>query len=280
MTTAAAPHLSPDQIEQFKTDGYVIVDQPVFSQARFDALKAHFEQKLVEWERTSGKSPEHMDTPHFADPKLFDWLLADEVLDLIEPLTGPDIALWSSHFICKPPRTGKRVPWHEDSAYWGQVLEPMDVITVWLAIDPSTPANGNMRVIPGTHHDGYSAYEAVEDPNKEVFNTRIRPELIDESKAVDITLEPNQCSLHHAKLMHGSNPNTSDIRRCGYTMRYMPASCAYRPERRSIEGFDIYLARGADRAGNHYGDPTKVNAAWVEANADDEKRRRMKSLGH
>ena len=68
-------------------------------------------------------------------------------LDVVESLIGPDIALWSSHFLCKPAGTGKRAPWHEDSAYWGQVLDPMEVVTIWLAIDPSTPENGCMRVL-------------------------------------------------------------------------------------------------------------------------------------
>ena len=63
-------------------------------------------------------------------------------------------------------------------------------------------------------------------------------------------------------------------------MRYMPATTAYHPARRNIEGFDIYLARGVDRAGNRYGDPSRPNQAWLDANADDDKRRRMKSLGH
>ena len=134
--------LNQQEIQQFHELGYTLPTGPVFPMPKFDALKNHFEQRLVEWSATSGMSPEHMDTPHFADPKLFDWLFADEVLDLVEPLIGPDIALWSSHFICKPAGTGKRVPWHEDSAYWGQVLDPMEVVTVWLAIDPSTPGNG------------------------------------------------------------------------------------------------------------------------------------------
>jgi len=43
--------------------------------------------------------------------------------------------LWSSHFISKPPGDGKRVPWHEDSAYWAPRLSEQEVLTVWLAID-------------------------------------------------------------------------------------------------------------------------------------------------
>lgn len=272
--------LTDEQVRHYHEQGYVIPIDPVFPEAKFNALKEHFEGKLIDWEKHSGKSPEAMDTPHFADPKLFDWLFADEVLDLVEPIIGPDIALWSSHFICKPPKTGKRVPWHEDSAYWGDVLEPMEVCTVWLAIDPSTPENGCMRVIPGTHAHGYSEYEDVENPETSVFNSRIKQGQFNEDDAVDAVLRPGQASLHHGKIIHGSNPNASDIRRCGYTMRYMPASVKFRPERRSIEGFDIYLARGKDRAGNTYGDPSKPNQKWLNAQQDDDARRRMKSLGH
>src|SRR5438874_4226818 len=192
-----ASRLSPRQVQFFKDEGYLLYDQQVFPQAKFDALTSHFEQRVVEFVQRTGQSPEHFDVPHFEDTKLFDWLFDDSVLDIVESLIGPDIALWSSHFIAKPPGIGKRVPWHEDSAYWGQVLDPMEVVTVWLAIDPSTPVNGCMRVIPGTHHNGYSQYEPVKDASKEVFGTEIKKELLDESKAVDCILRPNFCSIHH-----------------------------------------------------------------------------------
>lgn len=257
--------LSGDQVEFFRKHGYLVYDRPVFPQAKFDALKAYFEQKLADWsQQAGGKSPEHMDVPHFTDPKLFEWLFADEVLDLVEPLIGPDIALWSSHFLSKPPGVGKRVPWHEDSAYWGAVLHPMEVVTLWLAIDPSTLENGCMRVLPGSHHRGDSAYEQVADPDSSVFATEITPGQFDASVAVDLVLQPNRCSIHHAKLVHGSNPNTSSLRRCGYTMRYMPTTSRFRSEAYKA-GFQIYRARGRDRAGNAYGDPAQVNRTWIAA---------------
>jgi len=267
--------LSPQDAQKYREDGYILFKQPVFPATKFAALKTHFEHKLAAWDESIDGTPEHMDVPHFRDPKLFEWLLADEVLDIVESLIGPDIALWSSHFICKPPGRGKRVPWHEDSAYWGTVLDPMEVVTVWLAIDPAMPANGCMRVIPRTHHNGYSQYAPVPDAKKEVFSNEIKPGQFDEKTAVDCTLEPNECSLHHAKLIHGSNPNTSAIRRCGYTMRYVPASSKFRPDR-ARNAFQIYLARGKDRAGNEYGDPTTINKRWVEAG--DEARRLAKQL--
>ncbi|MGH7214164.1 MAG: phytanoyl-CoA dioxygenase family protein [Tepidisphaeraceae bacterium] len=269
--------LTPRETRFFKDEGYLLHQKPVFPQAKFDALKQHFEEQVVKFTAETGRSAEHFDVPHFSDPKLFDWLLDDAVLDIVESLIGPDIALWSSHFISKPPGVGKRVPWHEDSAYWGQVLDPMEVVTVWLAVDPSTPANGCMRVIPRTHHFGYSQYEEVANPDKQVFNIEIKRGQYDESKAVDCVLAPNECSVHHAKTIHGSNANTSSVRRCGYTMRYVPATSKFRREtRKHGDVFQIYLARGKDRAGNQYGEPWKVNQRWVDA--DFEGRRKAKLL--
>jgi hypothetical protein len=88
-------------------DGYLRFTKPVFPPEKFAALRDHFEQKLLACRRTCARG---MDVPHFTDLRLFDWLFADEVLDLVEPILGPDIALFSSHFICKPKGNGKRVP--------------------------------------------------------------------------------------------------------------------------------------------------------------------------
>ena len=48
------------------------------------------------------------------------WNLATEpkILDMIEAQIGPDIVLWSSHLLCKPPVTGIAIPWHQDTPYW------------------------------------------------------------------------------------------------------------------------------------------------------------------
>jgi len=251
MPVTQFPRLSQQQLATYRTEGYLIYDRPIFSQKKFDALKAHFEDKLARL--PSDIRPEAMDVPHFTDSKLFEWLLSDEVLDLVEPILGSDIALFSSHFICKPKGHGKKVPWHEDSFYWKAMLTPMEVVTVWLAIDPSTRENGAMLVIPRTFH-GDSEVDHV-DKASNVFGTEIKQHLRDESKAVTIELEPNHASLHDGRLMHGSPPNTSNIRRCGYTMRYMPTTVKLSESAQKFH--QVYLARGRDHAGNVYADPTQ-----------------------
>lgn len=223
----------------FQTDGYETHDR-LLTSAKFEALASFFERKLAAL--PAGERPEHMDVPHLTDPALFEWLLDADVLDLVESLIGPDIALFSSHFICKPAGDGKPVPWHQDAHFWRDTIAPAgDAITVWLAIDPSTVENGCLRVIPGSH------LAAVEHQGNadSFFNQETS---VDESLAVDVELERGACSVHAAMLVHGSPPNRSSLRRCGYTMRYMPTTVRF------LKGgaHQIYLARGVDRAGNTY----------------------------
>jgi hypothetical protein len=246
--------LDEQQVATYRQEGYLIYPEPIFNQQKFESLRRHFEQKLNNLDPET--RPEAMDTPHYGDPALFEWLFADEVLDLVEPLLGPDIALYSSHFICKPKGNGKRVPWHTDANYWKKKISPVEVVTVWFAIDPSTQENGCMYVIPRTHHHKSFDYEDV-DTQKNVFATEIIPSQREDSKAIPCELPENHASLHDGCLAHGSPPNSSNKRRCGYTMRYMSTRTKFNFAEFG-RAHQIYLARGTDHAGNVYSDPSKA----------------------
>jgi hypothetical protein len=235
--------LTQEEISHFKDQGYALYHKPLFSGEKMDRLTAIFEEHL---EEKGSKLSDELDTPHFRDPRLLDYLLSDEALDLVEGLIGPDIVLWSSHFICKDPYVGRMTPWHEDSAYWNGRFDRYDnIVTIWLAIDRSTKENGCMRVIPGTHHNGFSEYESV-DQRINTFHAQIKN--IDESQAVYFELERGECSLHDSRIMHGAPANTSPHRRCGYTMRYISANTLVNPEKNA--GWKFWLARGRNLAGN------------------------------
>jgi hypothetical protein len=236
--------LSTEEVASFRKEGYLLPHRQVFGPARFAELQAIFEEHLAD---KGDKLSDELDTPHFRDPRLLPFLLADEVLDLVEPIIGPDIALWSSHFISKDPFTGKPTPWHEDSAYWKGRLSGYDgIVTVWLALDRTSRENGCMRVIPGTHNNGFSEYEATAE---QFFDREIKRD-VDEARAVYFELEPGECSLHDGRIIHGAAANTSPRRRAGYTMRYFPTAIRMIPE--ANLGHRIWLARGRDLAGNVY----------------------------
>ncbi len=249
----AVSRLTPDDVAYFREEGYFIYRKPVLRPEKFAGLQACFEGILDGLD--ASERPEAMDVPHFMYPQLFEWALDPDMLAMVEPVLGPDLALFSTHFICKPRGNGKRVPWHEDSAYWKGMLTPMEVCTVWLAIDPSTRENGCMMVIPRTHTSGYMGYSEYEDVDaaQNVFSTEIKPVLRDEAKLVYIELQPNECSLHDSRVMHASEPNHSQIRRCGWTLRFCSTAVKFNQER-FAGAHQVYLAAGRDIGGNVYAD--------------------------
>jgi chlorinating enzyme len=259
MTIAPAPtqgdvltQATPEQVEFYRTQGYLKFGR-IFSEDEIGILHTHVDEMIAGL--PDGKRPEEMDTPHFSDPWLFRYLAHPRILDVVEDFIGPDIVLWSSHFIAKPGGNGRAVPWHTDGAFWQSSLEPMDVITLWLAVDPSRTENGCMRVVPGSHRAPRVALDAYQSADKQanVFGNELTADQIDLEKTVDLELWPGECHFHDSWTVHGSSPNTSPNRRCGYTMRYMPASVVHHAEGWSKD-HQIYLLRGQDRTGgrNHY----------------------------
>lgn len=237
--------LDQAQANGYWEQGYHLFNEPVFSPERFDRLKEIFESLYA----ARGDSPDDsLDTPHFQHPELLDFLLADDVLDLVEPLLGPDIGLWSSHFIAKEPWVGLATPWHEDSSYWNGRFDSFSgIVTIWLAIDPADAENGAMKVVSGTHKiEGY-AYEPV-DPEVYIFDSQIVG--VDNDQAVTFLLKPNECSLHDSRIVHGADTNKSPRRRCGYTMRYFSQQMKLNLDHPGNRDFKIWHARGDNPHGN------------------------------
>src|SRR5712691_4015891 len=95
--------LTEHQAQDYRRNGYTLYHRQLFAPNRLEQLADIFEEHLAE---KGSKLSDELDTPHFRDPRLLEFLLSQEVLDLLEPIIGPNIGLWSSHFICKDPFTG------------------------------------------------------------------------------------------------------------------------------------------------------------------------------
>jgi non-heme Fe2+,alpha-ketoglutarate-dependent halogenase len=155
---------------------------------------------------------------------LFTWLNElirhPGILDAVEDVIGPNILCWGSSFFIKEQRNTAYVSWHQDSTYWG--LEPPDIITTWVALSDSNAANGAMRVVPGTHKlDQVPHHDTFASDNLLSRGQEVMVE-VDERKAVMLELAAGEMSLHHVRLIHGSDPNPSDQRRIGFAIRYIP----------------------------------------------------------
>ncbi len=241
--------ITPDQTRQYQREGYTICRQ-VLEPARLREMTAYLDGFIAEMSKIM--RPEHLDKPHVWDKRFLDFCATPSLLDHVEQLIGPDIVLFSSHIISKAKGDGLPVPWHQDAIYWD--LEPMNVTTLWLAIDASTVENGCMRVIPGTHTRGPLEHVRDTSPEGKVLDRGLKPEFVDERQAVDCVLQPGDCSFHAPYLIHGSTPNKSPQRRCGYTMRFMPATTKLLrngPLAQWFASHPLFLLRGRDRSGTN-----------------------------
>jgi hypothetical protein len=83
---------------------------------------------------------------------------------------------------------------------------------------------------------------------------------VNEEDVVDIVLNPGDISIHHPNLVHGSLSNTSDRRRCGLTIRYIPTSTEVIMKEqpvlmmrgREVPGINAYRSFPPFRAGSDF----------------------------
>jgi ectoine hydroxylase-related dioxygenase (phytanoyl-CoA dioxygenase family) len=239
--------------EQYTADGYAVFPEVIDADA-IAAANAHVDWLLV---RNPELTPEQLGHRLARDDPFWIRLVSDHrLLDVAELFVGPDIALFATHYLCKPPRTGKGVEWHQDGAFWP--LEPMNVVTLWLALTESDPDNGGLRVLPGSHRSKLEKMRQT-DPDT-VLRHRIDTD-IDEADAVDLVMRPGDVEVHHPNIVHSSMPNRSDRWRRALTIRYIPTSTRItRPDEASpfllrgepVEGVNAYREPPPFRDGDHF----------------------------
>jgi non-heme Fe2+,alpha-ketoglutarate-dependent halogenase len=208
--------LSAAAIERYARDGYVF---PISVLSPGDARQ--YREQLERAERDLGGPLRgvYRIKPHLLFTWLADLVRHPSVLDAVEDVLGPDILCWNTSFFTKEARSPGFVSWHQDATYWG--LSEPDVVTAWVAFTESTPANGNMRVIPGSHRAPVPHVDTFHPDNLLSRGQEITVE-VDESRAADIVLQAGEMSLHHVLMVHGSGANPSGDRRIGFAIRYIP----------------------------------------------------------
>jgi non-heme Fe2+,alpha-ketoglutarate-dependent halogenase len=228
--------LTQAALRQYQEQGYYAPIR-VMPRAEADALRA----KLEDFEAGAGiLAGKLRHKSHLLFTWLNDLVRNPRILDAVEDVIGPNILCWGSSFFIKEPRNPAFVSWHQDSTYWG--LDPADVVTAWVALTDSTPANGAMRVIPGTHLlDQVPHHDTFRSDNLLSRGQEIMVE-VDDRQAAMLELQAGEMSLHHVRLIHGSDPNPSPQRRIGFAIRYIPTTV------RQIAGSHDHatLVRGVD----------------------------------
>lgn len=170
------------------------------------------------------------------DPVFQEYARHPKIVGVIGDLLGPDIKLFADQMLLKPPFHGSAKPYHQDSPYWP--IEPMELVTCWMALDDASVENGCMRFLPGTHKLGPLEHHHLEGPH-------IVPEGWEEMskrpEEVAVELKAGSCCFHHSLTLHETAPNRTPHPRRAMTTAYMRANSRYtgnapQPEYLSIAG--------------------------------------------
>ncbi|QDT30817.1 phytanoyl-CoA dioxygenase family protein [Thalassoglobus polymorphus] len=210
--------LSNEQVEHFNREGYVR-PIPIFDDAEIKDIRSYFDELLNRVIAEGGDSYS-ISSAHLKYGRVYDLLKHPKIVACVTDILGENVVGWGSHFFCKMPHDGKAVAWHQDASYWP--LSPSKALTVWLAIDDADIENACMKFVSGSHHVGHLTYRPSDSGEHNVLNQTVEDPEQYGAVAYD-ELKAGQISLHSDLLLHGSEANNSDRRRCGLTLRY--AAC-------------------------------------------------------
>ena len=249
--------LTQAQITQFRSEGFLVVED-VLPAATLDAVRAEYAELLdklyARWEgegRVPGGDdlsfwgklsasyaagcdwfqPMDISLPggeiapdcpmHFG-PAIFDLVVQDRLLDLVEGLIGPEITSNPiQHVRIKPPGVDLRddeirahitsTDWHQDRGVGHADADATDMVTAWVAVTDATVENGCLQVVPG-----------LGDllPHCPQVQTAIAPQHLDTSRAVPLPVRAGGVVLFHPLVPHASLPNRSDGFRWSFDLRY------------------------------------------------------------
>jgi len=208
--------LTPAQIAMFNRDGF-LKELPVFDAGEIADIRAYFD-RLLSHALARGADSYSISSAHLKHGRVYDILSDQRLVAYVKRSAGARTdRAGGSHFFCKMPRDGKRVAWHQDASYWP--LDRSKTATVWLAIDDSDVGNGCMRFLAGSHHYGHLTYRPSSPEEHNVLDQTVE-NAEQYGTPVDDELRAGEVSIHSDLLLHGSEANDSDRRRCGLTLRY------------------------------------------------------------
>lgn len=142
----------------------------------------------------------------------------DGVRVFVAQLVHGEPVLAAVELFNKPAKVGSAVPPHQDNAYFCQ--SPPDMLTVWIALDPATDANGPVTYIRGSHRQLLPHKPSGVAGNSMGLAQPPRP--APGGLYVGL-LERGDALIHHSQTIHWSAPNKSEQSRCGLLLVYRGA---------------------------------------------------------
>lgn len=211
--------LSPDQIDRYNTEGYLVFENQIPPDwitrireeiARFEEEAATMTASNDRLDLEDSHTPEsprlrRIKLPHLISDPIRELMFTDHVLAPARDLIGPNLRLHTTKLNMKSAGYGAAVEWHQDYAFYPHTND--DILAIGVIIDDMASENGPLMVYPGSHKG--PVYDHHVDG---VFAGAMLPEEngLDPADAVQLTGPAGSISIHHGRIVHGSALNRSD----------------------------------------------------------------------
>ncbi len=142
--------------------------------------------------------------PHLHHPAFARIVRHPGIVAVLADLWGPDIRFDTAKLNMKSAGFGAAVEWHQDWAFYPHTND--DLAAVGVMVDDMALENGPLLIVPDSHrgpvfdHHADGVFCGAMDPAREE---------VDFARAVPLTGKAGAITVHHARTVHGSAPNTS-----------------------------------------------------------------------
>ncbi|MEI9998669.1 MAG: phytanoyl-CoA dioxygenase family protein [Verrucomicrobiota bacterium] len=211
--TAGSPLLTAAQHQQFRDDGYCVVEG-LFSAAEIGEIETFFEEFKHNGAKAydGGAGYDEIDItqrqlramhPHRYSKRAEAWMRQPRVAAVLETLLGRPALGAQTMYYFKPPG-GKGQGMHQDNFYL--VAQPATCIAAWTAIDAADIDNGCLWVVPGSHRGDILCPEAGGENWLSYGDTHIT-KFPRGQKPVPVPVPRGATMFFGGNLIHGSGPN-------------------------------------------------------------------------
>ena len=223
-----ASPLTAEQVAQFNADGFLFIEglfdaeeTALLQEAcRADAVMQNHAMAIRDAE---GRRTNLSLWNHPGDDIYGTIARSERIVDATEQLLGDEVYHYHSKLSAKQPKVGGAWEWHQDYGYWYKngCLFP-DMLSVFIAVDPCTKANGCMQVLRGSHRMGRIDH-GFEGEQTGADLERVN-ECLNHFELVHCEMASGTALFFHSNLLHRSDANLSDDPRwgliCCYNTRY------------------------------------------------------------
>ena len=234
-------YLTSNQLKQYEDEGFV---SPIDIFSKEKAKEIRNEIELIEKDMPKELEKSGRYNAHLISPLLDEVTHNPKILNAVESLIGKNILVCGTTLFIKNPFVKGFVSYHQDAKYIG--LEPHNWVTAWVAITDSNEENGCMKMWSGSHKDNLKDHDQMFNEG----NLLTRGQTINnvpKEKVKSLVLKAGQMSLHHPKVVHGSELNKSNDRRIGFVIQsYIGTNVKQVLGKNSVQ-----LARGVDNFNYH-----------------------------